>query len=171
MRLTSLVSGPDNGVEIVMSSVASFQALAIRYTLSALAIVSGSVILTLYASGQFGLAKSGSPATEIERDYKLNPFELTDAVQSCQKKTRVQFEARLLRTNPDWHSSRYDPTRKIFLVALHADVGSLQLYETAYIYCYVNPDDYRISYYRVEGLKSRSFFSINKIKRFLESQN
>lgn len=89
---------------------------------------------------------------------------LSDAVKRCELEAQVKFGDQLLRTFPDWHSSRFEPKRSIYLVMLSADVGRLDLFQTANVYCYVDPVDRDVDYYRVAGLKSRSIFSLKKLK-------
>ncbi len=117
----------------------------------------GATALTLYLSMPRSL-KTKTPLI-TPRNFALAPFNLNDAIGICKHKSANKIGDQLLRTYPDWHSSRYENKRAEYLVALHADVGTLHIYDKAYIYCYVDPTDYVVTYFKVLGLKNKPAFS------------
>jgi len=86
--------------------------------------------------------------TGTARDFAKIPFDSLDATRGCEKETRAKFAGDYLRSTVDWHSTRFQESRAVYIVVLDADIGTREKFEEAKVYCYVNPDTYKVSYFK-----------------------
>lgn len=142
---------------------------SLAYLLCFAAATLSATALTLYFA-DFFRQQNNDPKNLIKpRDFALAPFDLTDAIGVCEKKSRNKIGEQLVRTHPDWHSSRYEAKRREYLVTMQADVGTIYVYDKAYIYCHVDPADYVVTYFKVLGLKQKSVFSNKSLKELFKA--
>ncbi|NIB42937.1 hypothetical protein HBA55_25240 [Pseudomaricurvus alkylphenolicus] len=87
------------------------------------------------------------------------PLDSYQATSSCKQTARSKIGDTLLRTSTDWHSTRFEADRRFYLVALKADVGDLDVFEEAYIYCYIDPRDYAVTYFKAYDSKHKPLLS------------
>ncbi|WP_019529863.1 hypothetical protein [Dasania marina] len=87
-------------------------------------------------------------ASSLLRDYYRSPLNMSDAYQYCVQEAQTQLGASLQRYAMDDISTRYKHEQGVFFVVLRVDVGSLNDYRKAMIYCDVDPKVYRVSYYK-----------------------
>lgn len=117
--------------------VGSFTALAV--------LVSA---LTWYASSDRSLNLQGAERVFEGRDFSQTPFGLMDAYDACLLESRAKFGSALLRSHMLPLSTRYDESRQEYLVVLSADVGEVNDWSEATIYCSIDPVAQEISYYK-----------------------
>ncbi len=150
----------------------------VNYCLMALTVVACSILLALYFSGYFDTFKNersvnGYTLAFTERDFTKAPFDSYDASRACQDEAKKKLGESLLRTSTDWHSTRYEPDKASFLVTLKGDVGDLYVYEEAYIYCYVDPEKFLVTYFKAYDSDMRSIldkFNFGDIVNALEEK-
>lgn len=152
---------------MVKLSVGNSQAQ--RYGALAIAIVLVSSMLTLYASGKFIVTTAWQNARFSNRDYVEIPFDTYDAMIACREEAREQLGSSLLRSSPDWRSTRFEPDRQTYLTVLQADVRNLNIFEEAYVYCYIDPNDYVATYIRAYDSKQRPLISGSGFVNFIRS--
>ena len=93
------------------------------------------------------------------RDFRQIPFDEYDATQVCEHKAKRQLGEALLRSHVDDHSTRFEPDRDIFVISLVGHVGIPEQFEDVYIYCYVDPRKYAVTYYDTVYAERRSLMS------------
>ena len=100
------------------------------------------------------------------RNFQYSPFELMDAHDVCLYNARDELGSGFLRSHVDDLSTRFDTRDNVYLIVLNVDVGTVNGYNTAKIYCTVDPSSYQLTYYKEvhegkQSLLSRtlSFFS------------
>ncbi len=109
-------------------------------------IVITSSLLTIHfanSSDNLSFELFGTP-----RDFSKIPFDSLDATRGCEQEARDKFTGEYLRSTVDWHSTRFQENRDTFIVVLNADIGTLENFEEAKVYCYVNPRTYMVSYFK-----------------------
>ena len=143
----------------MMDKLFSGHALLTHYTLAGLGLVIGTVALTLYAAGYFNPPVETGPSPLAGRDFTIAPFDIHDAAGVCQQEALEKLGPSLVRATPDWHSSRLESSRDIYFIALNADVGDIYRHEAAFVYCYVDPDDYVVTYFKAYDSEERSLLS------------
>lgn len=105
-------------------------------------------LLTYYASSERELMYEGAAAVFEGRDFSHTPFALMDAYDACLLESRSKFGNALLRSHMLPLSTRYDEAKQEYLVVLSADVGTVDEWNEAIIYCSIDPVRERISYYK-----------------------
>ena len=111
-----------------------------------LGVVIPSCLVTLHyvkASGQSLLGFAGE-----KRNFQEIPFDSLDASISCEDEAKNKFGDEFLRSTVDWHSTRFQETRNMYIVVLDADIWIRESFEQAKIYCYINPRSYMVSYFK-----------------------
>ncbi len=137
------------------------------YVSLAAAMVISASALTVYFSTYY--QPKAKPVDRFAgRNFTYIPFDLNDAIDVCEDKSKLNLGNELVRTQTDWHSSRFEERRQEYLVTLFAHVGTLQVYKNAYIYCHVDPADYVVTYFRVVGLKKQSVFTKDTFKEIFK---
>jgi|GEM_PF-1155743 len=122
----------------------------------AAATVAVSSLLTYYiASDNSGHSTSAANTLFADRNFNQAPFDANDASRACEAESKRKFGDTLLRSNVNWHSTRFDEQRKLWLVVLDSDVGNLEQFDNASIYCYINPRTYEVSYFKAYDSESR----------------
>lgn len=122
------------------------------------AVVVPSSLLTIYFSDRPQLIDTSGEA-HVVRDFEQVPFDAYDATLACTQEAHGKFGRQLLRTSVDWHSTRLDQERNLFMVVLYADVGTLKAFEAATVYCYISRRDFQVSYFKAFDSNSRDMFS------------
>lgn len=122
-------------------------------------LVIPTVLATLYYSNPERQLLSGLLGDDAERDYKKVPFNSLDAALNCEEETLEKFSGDFLRSTVDWHSTRFQKSRNVFIVVLDAHIGSRRHFEPVKIYCYVNPRSYRVSYFKAYDSNNRPMLS------------
>ncbi|MGH1371866.1 MAG: hypothetical protein ACRBBW_07525 [Cellvibrionaceae bacterium] len=121
------------------------------------AIVIPTSLMTAYYAGNqsFDVGSSSSNPTVIEQV----PFDSLDASRVCEVEAKEKFEGRLLHSSVNWHSTRYQESRDVFVVMLDATVGSYTRQESANVYCYVNPRTEDVSYFKAYDSNNQPMLS------------
>ncbi|WP_423893722.1 hypothetical protein [Candidatus Pelagadaptatus aseana] len=136
------------------------QALAWSAGISALVIPPS--LLTIYYTEPTRLSFLDSKSSESVAQHRPAaeiPFDLTAAVDACKVESQERLSDVLLRSSVDWHSTRYQPNRGIYVVILKADIGSLRNFEEANVYCYVSPRTEKVSYFNAYDANGKSYVS------------
>lgn len=142
--------------------------------LGAAATVVISSLLTYYiASDSRGNSPPSSDTLFADRNFAEAPFDANDASRACEAESKHKLGNSLLRTNINWHSTRFDEKRQLWLVVLDGDVGDLEQFESAHIYCYINPRSYEVSYLKAYDSESRPLgekvgFDFNDLVSFFD---
>ncbi len=124
------------------------------------AIVLPSAAMTLYFSdSRAAKFLQWSDDDQGGRDFAQVPFDRLDAARACQLKTQHKFEGDYLRSNIDWHSTRWQEERSQFLVVLHADIGDLREHEPATIYCYISSRTQLVNYLKAYDANGKDMLS------------
>jgi len=126
---------------------------------SAIALVIPTVIATLYFSNAELQLFSGIMPGDNVRDYRKVPFNSLDAVFNCEEETADKFSKDFLRSTVDWHSTRFQESRKVFIVVLDAHIGTRKHFEAAKVYCYINPKSYRVTYFKAYDSENKAMLS------------
>ena len=87
------------------------------------------------------------------------PFGDLDAAKSCEIEAAEKFEGRLLHSSIDWHSTRFQESRNVYVVMLNGTVGTFGNSDSVNIYCYVSPKTERVSYFKAYDSNSRPMLS------------
>ena len=111
-----------------------------------------SCLITLYVASSTAAIER---QVDSGRDYAQIPFDTYDATNVCRDEAVNQLGSSLVRILPDWHSTRFEPSRQTYLVVLRADVGTLQNHEDAHVYCYIDPRDYAVRYFNAYDSKQK----------------
>jgi len=125
----------------------------------AITLVIPTVIATLYYSNPGLQLFFGKMDGDKARDYQKIPFNSLDAALSCEKETLEKFSSDFLRSTVDWHSTRFQESRNVFIVVLDAHIGTRKNFEAAKVYCYVNPRSYRVSYFKAYDSNNKALLS------------
>ena len=106
---------------------------------------------------------------DTKRDYAMLPFDMYDAQNVCQAKTKARYGETLVRSQIDQHSTRFEANSGLYKVFLSAHLGDHKIYDEAQVHCFVNPNEYLVEHYRVfkkdnKSLmdKAISFFNFSK---------
>lgn len=83
-----------------------------------------------------------------QRDYRRSPFNYSDAYEYCVLEAKSQLGSELLRYNMDNLSSHYKQTENVYFIVLKVDIGTLDDFRGASIYCRVDPVAHIVSYYK-----------------------
>ena len=113
---------------------------------------------TAYLVGQYQ-SEQRRQALFADRDFSLTPFAMNDAVDACGFEAREKHGDSLLRAIHDSHSSRFDLIRQIYLVVMRGDVGETNHFDEMMIYCYVDPRQHVVTYYKSSFLDPEAFFN------------
>ena len=113
----------------------------------AVILLSIIVVAAFFNRGNKG-AELITPEQALNRDYYRSPLNMSDAYQYCVLEAEKQLGAAILRYSMDEISSHYKEDKKLFFIVLKADVGSIDDYREASIYCNVDPRQYKVSYYK-----------------------
>lgn len=106
----------------------------------AIAVLSASVLVTLYFSGAF----RGTSQVAYQN------VTMTDATLACEERMQSEFDSDLRNHFVDNHSSRYDSKKFIYRIFLQAYTQNKQYEVTEFfITCYVKPSTGRISKFEV----------------------
>ena len=105
-------------------------------------------LLTLYTQSHRELSFSGAEQVFKGRDFSETPFSLMDAYDACLMESRSKFGSSMLRSHMLPLSTRYDPEKQEYLVVLSADVGTVDDWNVATIYCSIDPVKEEVSYYK-----------------------
>ena len=132
---------------------------SLRYAILSVLVVIFTCMLTFYVSGQYINTPGQVKTSSLNRDYSEIPFHTYDATIACQDETRQQLGQSVVRTHTDWRSTRFEDDRQTYLVTLLVDVGSLDVFEEAHIYCYIDPKDYVVNYFQAYDSKQRPLLS------------
>lgn len=93
------------------------------------------------------------------RNYAMLPFDMTDAQNICQAKTKTRYGEILVRTQVDYHSTRYEEKSGLYKIFMSAHLGDNKIYDEATVYCFVNPDEYMIEHFRVVQTDQKSLMA------------
>lgn len=122
----------------------------------AVVVIPTSLLTVYYAGGQeINVFQSSSEKKLVDRV----PFGNLDAARSCEIEAAEKFEGRLLHSSIDWHSTRFQESRNVFVVMLNGTVGTYGDSELVNIYCYVSPKTERVSYFKAYDSSSRPMLS------------
>lgn len=129
-----------------------------------------SVSLTVFFASTRQINLPVSPLSSIERDFIRSPFSLMDAYETCVGEAKSNLGSRLLRSTMLPLSTRYEPKDNSYVVALDVDVGTVHNWESAIIFCSVNPAIQRVTYYKEQYEKEPSVLSrsISFLSKLLE---
>lgn len=119
-------------------------------------IVVPSSLLTLYHKDPSLFSFGSSEQTAAGHNV---PFDLLDATAECKQETEERLGDVLLRSRVDWHSSRFQKDRNIYVVSLQADIGDIHRFEEANVYCYINPRTEQVSYFNAYDSEGKSYVS------------
>ena len=106
------------------------------------------ICLIGYLGGDRKLSVSGPDKVFMQRDFSKTPFALMDAFDACVLQAESKLGASLLRSEMLPLSTRYNEKKNTYKVVLDADVGSIQEWTDAHIYCDIDPVKQRVSYYK-----------------------
>lgn len=105
-------------------------------------------LLTAYLASSREFAVAGAEAVFATRDFSRTPFSLMDAYDACLMESKSKFGDNLLRSHMLPLSTRYNESTQEYLVVLSADVGAINDWNEATIYCSIDPVAQQISYYK-----------------------
>lgn len=105
-------------------------------------------LLTSYLASSRDLNVGGAEAVFQSRDFSRTPFGLMDAYDACLMESKSKFGMNLLRSHMLPLSTRYNESTREYLVVLSADVGEVNDWNEATIYCSIDPVAQQISYYK-----------------------
>lgn len=100
------------------------------------------------------------------RDYSRVPFNMVDATEYCQLKTRRRYGDSLALSYIDDHSTRVDVKTGLYKIFMFARVGDLRDYEEEAIHCFIDPERRVLTHYRTINLQKASLMS--KATKFFE---
>lgn len=115
---------------------------------AALGVIVLSCLVTLYFVSDSNANLLDLVTGKSKRDFQQVPFDSLDASESCRNESKGQFGQDFLRSTVDWHSTRFQENREVYIVVLDADIGTRENFEQARVYCYVNPKSYIVSYFK-----------------------
>ncbi len=154
--MTTVKAGGKRGAASSMRGFLSSQLLTF---IAAGAVVTLATVVGTHHYQSAGDSRSAHEDLFGQRDFRRIPFDEYDATQVCQHKAKRQFGDALLRSHVDDHSTRFEPQRDIFVVSLIGNVGTPQQFEDVFIYCYVDPHEYAVTYYDTVYAEQRSLMS------------
>ena len=120
-------------------------------------VVPTSLMTAYYAGNQSYSFNSSSSASQ--QSLQQVPFDSLDASKVCAAEAEEKFEGRLLHSSVNWHSTRFQESRNVFVVMLDANVGTYAQQESANIYCYVNPRTEDVSYFKAYDANNQPMLS------------
>ena len=82
------------------------------------------------------------------RDFESTPFGLMDAYDACTMEAKSKLGDSMLRANILPLSTRYDTDNNTYLIVIDADIGTIQSWSDATIYCDIDPEEQKLSYYK-----------------------
>lgn len=133
----------------------------LQLSLITISLVAVTSVMTIYLSGHsktvFDPLLSESETLQNVSAHIL--YTELDAITDCHKKALEKFEGELLRSTVDDHSTRYDSGREKFIVVLHGAIGKPQKNEAARIYCYVEPNSQKVTYFSAYDANNKSLLS------------
>ncbi|WP_439135663.1 hypothetical protein [Pseudomaricurvus sp.] len=132
--------------------------LRLKYALGLLVVAILSSALTILGVNTYSWLSPDKSSAPYLHDI---PFDRLDAVHLCEDKAKVRFGDKLVRTDTDWRSTRFQADKHVYLVILNGSIGNYEQHEKAKIYCYVDPDDQYVSYFKAYDLEGRSMLSRN----------
>ncbi len=119
-------------------------------------VVPTSLMTAYYAGGQdYNFNLSDSPVKPVE----LVRFDSLDAARVCEIEAKEKFEGRLLHSSVNWHSTRFQESRNVYVVMLDGNVGEYTQQESVNIYCYVNPKSEQVSYFKAYDSDNKPMLS------------
>lgn len=118
--------------------------LVIAFVLLALLVS----FLTAILSDSRQLKVGGAEQVFDGRDFSKTPFGLMDAYDACLLESQAKFGSALLRSHMLPLSTRFNESSQEYLVVLSADVGEVNDWSVATIYCSIDPVAEEISYYK-----------------------
>lgn len=119
-------------------------------------VVSTSLMTAYYADGHnysFSLSSSTAKPADLIR------FDSLDAARVCEIEAKEKFEGRLLHSSVNWHSTRFQDSRNVYVVMLDGSVGKYTRQESVNIYCYVNPKSEQVSYFKAYDSNNQPMLS------------
>lgn len=108
-------------------------------------VVSG---ITMMLASDRTLTLHGAEKVFQSRDFSKTPFGLMDAYDACLAESQAKFGDSLLRSQMLPLSTRFDESSQEYLVVINADVGVIDDWTQATIYCSIDPVAEQISYYK-----------------------
>jgi hypothetical protein len=125
--------------------------------ISAVAVTVFCCLVTVYLvyQHQYELRRT---ALFADRDFRSSPFEINDAVTVCDFEAKERYGTDLVRATYDAHSTRWDEKRKVYLIVMRGDVGDTTDYDEVMIYCYVDPRQQLVTYYKSSYLDPKALF-------------
>ncbi len=117
---------------------------ALLWILSINAVVIPTSLLTLYIAGFQPFQHAADPTVQEPEIL----FGVSDAAAACEVKADKKFEGQLRYSNVDWHSTRFQSERNVYVVVLNGGVGPAANIDKATIYCYVNPVSEIVTYFK-----------------------
>ncbi len=131
--------------------------LFLLWCLGGAAVVILASLMTAYYVGDeiYSFSSSSPSSANIDRV----PFDSLDASKVCELEAAEKFEGSLLHSSVNWHSTRYQESRDVFVVMLDATVGTYAQQESANIYCYVNPRTEDVSYFKAYDSSNQPMLS------------
>lgn len=133
----------------------------LQLSLITLSLVTVTSVMTIYLSGHSKAVFDPPPSESqtVQNTYTDTRYTELDAITDCHKKAVDKFEGELLRSTVDDHSTRYDPDREKFIIVLYGAIGTPQKNEAARIYCYVEPDSQKVTYFSAYDANNKSLLS------------
>lgn len=120
-----------------------------RVLLIMFAVIFISCFTTYY---YFDDGKSNAGADKLHgslaRDYYRSPLNMSDAYQYCVAEAQKQLGSSMRGFTMDEMSTRYKPEQSVFFIVLKVDVGTINDYREAVVYCDVDPMQHMVSYYK-----------------------
>lgn len=130
----------------------SFRHALVRHrTLLSLSLM---VFLSVFATFYFYDNHQGAAKNNLmldgggQRDYRRSPFNYSDAYEYCVLEAKSQLGNELLRYTMDNLSSHYKQVENVYFIVLKVDIGTLEEFRGASIYCRVDPVAHVVSYYK-----------------------
>ncbi len=114
-------------------------------------------VATIFFVHKYDRSKFNDIMNLSDRDYRLNPFGVNDAIDICRVEATAKIGSKLKHTVVDDHSTRLDTTRGIYLVVLNATTRTSNKGDQSKIYCHVGQQDYLVSYFKTHDTKRRQF--------------
>lgn len=128
------------------------------YVLALVVVVNTGVIL-LYLSHSQHSEQVEKLLIDTDRDYRLMPFDMIDALRYCQLKTQSKYGDSLALSYVDEHSTRHELNSDLYKVFLVVHVGDLRDYEEEAVHCFVDPNRRMMTHYRTINLRKASIMS------------
>lgn len=141
----SLFGSVKQWVQLAVARIASNH-LYLALTITFFVVILSLVGLLMGSDRQLNF--EGADQVFQGRDFSRTPFTLMDAYDACVLEAKSKYGSNLLRNHMLPLSTRFDAGKQEYLVVLSADIGTVQEWSEATIYCSIDPVAEKISYYK-----------------------